>query len=97
MTIRAQALLARLLRALLVERAASIVITSNYEPDALLPDRRYHHTMLPAIDLIKNNLDVIAIDASVVYRGLGTTRRCSATGHRGHPLLRDAGAGFGGS
>lgn len=68
-------LLHRLLRALLVERTASIVITSNYEPDALLPNRRYHHTMQPGIDLIKSTLDIVAIDASVDYRELGVGTR----------------------
>jgi cell division protein ZapE len=68
-------LLARLLRGLLVERAASIVITSNYEPDALLPSRRYHYTMQPAIDLINSPLDIVAIDASVDYRELGVGAR----------------------
>ena len=68
-------LLTRLLRALLVDRAASIVITSNYEPDRLLPDRRYHHTFQPGIDLINASLDVVAIDASVDYRTIRPAAR----------------------
>ena len=65
-------LLTRLLRALLVERAASVVITSNYAPDDLLPNRRYHHTFQPGIDLITRSLDVVSIDAAIDYRGRAT-------------------------
>jgi cell division protein ZapE len=65
-------LLTRLLRALLVERRATIVITSNYEPDRLLPNPRWHHTFEPGIGLIKSALDVVSIDASVDYRTLSS-------------------------
>ena len=68
-------LLTRLLRALLVERSASLVITSNYQPDDLLPNKRYHHTFQPGIDLIKATLDVLTIDASVDYRQRANTLR----------------------
>ena len=86
-------LLTRLLRALLVDRRASIVITSNYEPDALLPDHRYHYTFQPGIDLVKRTLDVVPIDADVDYRTMPDAQRVGfATGtYRTAPDERGSG------
>lgn len=44
------------------------VITSNYAPDALYPDGLHRDRMLPAIELLKDRLDVIQVDAGIDYR-----------------------------
>jgi cell division protein ZapE len=43
-------------------------MTSNYAPDALYPDGLHRDRVLPAIELIKRELDVLQIDAGVDYR-----------------------------
>lgn len=44
------------------------VITSNYAPDALYPDGLHRDRMLPAIELLKDRLDVVQVDGGVDYR-----------------------------
>ena len=44
------------------------VITSNYVPDALYPDGLHRDRMLPAIDLLKDRLEVVHVDGGVDYR-----------------------------
>jgi len=44
------------------------VITSNYVPDALYPDGLHRDRVLPAIDLLKQQLDVVQIDGGIDYR-----------------------------
>jgi cell division protein ZapE len=44
------------------------VITSNYAPDALYPDGLHRDRMLPAIDLLKDRLEVVHVDGGVDYR-----------------------------
>jgi cell division protein ZapE len=44
------------------------VITSNYAPDALYPDGLHRDRMLPAIDLLKQRLDVVQVDGGIDYR-----------------------------
>jgi cell division protein ZapE len=60
-------ILHNLLRALF-ENGVSFVMTSNYEPDALYPDGLHRDRMLPAIDLLKRNMDVLNVDAGIDYR-----------------------------
>jgi cell division protein ZapE len=44
------------------------VVTSNYAPDALYPDGLHRDRMLPAIQLLKDRLDVVQVDGGVDYR-----------------------------
>jgi len=48
----------------------TFVMTSNYAPDGLYPDGLHRKTVLPAIELLKDRLDVLCVDAGVDYRRL---------------------------
>ena len=52
----------------LFKNGVQFVMTSNYDPDLLYPDGLHRDRLLPAIDLIKRQLDVINVDAGVDYR-----------------------------
>ncbi|MEY4208861.1 MAG: hypothetical protein RLZZ20_2013, partial [Pseudomonadota bacterium] len=60
-------ILYNLLKALF-EQGVSFVMTSNYPPEGLYPDGLHRDRMLPAIDLLKEKLDVMAVDAGTDYR-----------------------------
>ena len=60
-------ILHRLLDALFANRV-SIVTTSNFEPDALYPHGLHRDRILPAIELLKNKLEVISVDNGTDYR-----------------------------
>ncbi|MEO8079024.1 MAG: cell division protein ZapE, partial [Caldimonas sp.] len=60
-------ILHRLLEALF-ENRASIVTTSNLPPDGLYPDGLHRDRILPAIELLKERLEVVAVDNGVDYR-----------------------------
>jgi cell division protein ZapE len=60
-------ILERLLHGLF-EHGVAFVMTSNYRPDDLYPDGLHRESILPAIALLKANLDVINVDAGVDYR-----------------------------
>ena len=60
-------ILERLLHGLF-DNGVAFVITSNYRPDDLYPDGLHRDRILPAIELLKAHLDVIAVDAGVDYR-----------------------------
>ena len=62
-------ILHRLLQALF-ENRVSIVTTSNFAPDDLYPNGLHRDRILPAIDLLKEGLEVISVDAGVDYRQL---------------------------
>jgi cell division protein ZapE len=57
----------RLLEALF-EQGVVFVTTSNFEPDALYLHGLQRNQFLPAIELIKENLDVVNVDAGTDYR-----------------------------
>jgi cell division protein ZapE len=57
----------RLMRGLFRE-GVTFVITSNYHPDGLYPEGLHRDRILPAIALLKENLDVLSVDAGVDYR-----------------------------
>ncbi|HLL10715.1 MAG TPA: cell division protein ZapE [Rubrivivax sp.] len=60
-------ILHRLLEAMFANRV-SIVATSNFHPDALYPNGLHRDRILPAIELLKDRLEVINVDAGVDYR-----------------------------
>lgn len=60
-------ILYRLLARLFALRVG-FVMTSNDPPDLLYRDGLHRERVLPAIDLLKSNLDVIQIDSGVDYR-----------------------------
>ncbi len=60
-------ILHRLLDALFLNRV-SIVTTSNFHPDGLYPNGLHRDRILPAIELLKNRLQVISVDAGTDYR-----------------------------
>ena len=60
-------ILARLLETMFA-RGIVFVMTSNYRPDALYPNGLQRERFLPAIELIKNNLDIIELDGATDHR-----------------------------
>jgi cell division protein ZapE len=60
-------ILERLMRGLF-DNGVTFVVTSNYEPDRLYPDGLHRDRILPAIEVLKANLDVLCVDAGVDYR-----------------------------
>ena len=52
----------------LFELNVGFVMTSNYPPDGLYPDGLHRDRLLPAIDLLKQQLDVLAVDGGIDYR-----------------------------
>jgi cell division protein ZapE len=62
-------ILHRLLVSLFANRV-SIVTTSNFEPDALYPNGLHRDRILPAIALLKAQLQVVNVDAGIDYRQL---------------------------
>jgi cell division protein ZapE len=62
-------ILYRLLAALF-NNGVGFVTTSNFEPDALYPNGMHRDRILPAIELLKANLDVINVDNGTDYRSI---------------------------
>ncbi|PPE67667.1 cell division protein ZapE [Caldimonas caldifontis] len=60
-------ILHRLLEALFKHRV-SIVTTSNFHPDGLYPNGLHRDRILPAIELLKQHLEVINVDNGTDYR-----------------------------
>jgi cell division protein ZapE len=51
-----------------ITQGTRIVLTSNYAPDALLPDPEFHERFLPTIEQIKRSFSVIHFDGARDYR-----------------------------
>ncbi|MGF6572709.1 cell division protein ZapE [Paraburkholderia sp. GAS333] len=51
-----------------ISQGTRIVLTSNYAPDALLPDPEFHERFLPTIGQIKRGFTVIHFDGARDYR-----------------------------
>jgi cell division protein ZapE len=62
-------ILHRLLDAMFRNRV-SIVTTSNFHPDALYPNGLHRDRILPAIEMLKDRLEVVAVDGGTDYRQL---------------------------
>lgn len=62
-------ILERLLRALFASRVG-FIMTSNYHPDDLYPNGLHRDRMLPAIELLKEKLDIVKVDDGKDYRQL---------------------------
>jgi cell division protein ZapE len=60
-------ILHRVLQALFDNRV-SIVATSNFHPDDLYPNGLHRDRILPAIELLKQHLEVLNVDAGTDYR-----------------------------
>ena len=60
-------ILHRLLESLFANRA-SIVTTSNFPPDGLYPNGLHRDRILPAIELLKDKLEVVGVDDGTDYR-----------------------------
>lgn len=59
----------RLLPALFA-RHVTLVVTSNYPPNRLLPNPLFHDTFLPTIELIEQSLNVVVVDGPRDYRAI---------------------------
>ncbi len=64
----ADAMILHRLLARLFELRVGFVITSNQSPDNLYPEGLHRDRMLPAIELLNAQLDVIQVDAGIDYR-----------------------------
>lgn len=60
-------ILHRLLEAMFARRV-SIVTTSNFHPDGLYPNGLHRDRILPAIELLKDKLQIVNVDAGTDYR-----------------------------
>ena len=52
----------------LFKHKVQFVMTSNYPPDSLYPDGLHRERLLPAIKLLKQNLEILNVDAGIDYR-----------------------------
>src|ERR1041384_7840930 len=57
-----------------MNRGVEFVMTSNYHPDALYPNGLQRERFLPAIEFIKERLDVVGVDNGTDYRRLKMER-----------------------
>jgi len=57
-----------------MERGVAFVMTSNYHPDRLYPNGLQRERFLPAIELLKERLDVLEVDNGTDYRRLKMER-----------------------
>jgi cell division protein ZapE len=64
----ADAMILHRLLSKLFELNVGFVMTSNYAPDQLYPDGLHRDRLLPAIELLKERLDVVHVDAGIDYR-----------------------------
>ncbi len=64
----ADAMILHRLLARLFEGRVGFVMTSNYPPDGLYPDGLHRDRVLPAMALLKEHLELVAVDGQVDYR-----------------------------
>ena len=70
----ADAMILHRLLSKLFELNVGFVMTSNYPPDGLYPDGLHRERVLPAIELLKVRLDVVAFDGGTDYRKRAMSR-----------------------
>jgi cell division protein ZapE len=58
----------------MMDRGVAFVMTSNYAPDGLYPNGLQRERFLPAIELLKQRLDVVSVDNGTDYRRLKMER-----------------------
>jgi cell division protein ZapE len=63
-------ILHRLLQAIF-DRGVGVVTTSNFKPDDLYPNGLHRDRILPAIELLKERMEVVEVDGGNDYRQLG--------------------------
>jgi cell division protein ZapE len=90
----ADAMILHRLLARLFQLRVGLVITSNYAPDLLYPDGLQRDRLLPAIDLLKAQLDVVHVDAGVDYRLLAMLQVDVYVTPLGEAADRSLGAAF---
>ncbi|WP_330183733.1 cell division protein ZapE [Nocardia sp. NBC_01503] len=73
-------LVARLLD-LLFARHITLVVTSNYPPQELMPNPLWHPMFVPTIDRIVEHLDVVSVNGPQDYRQLGDRHTGFAAGY----------------
>ncbi|MFE3189143.1 cell division protein ZapE [Nocardia sp. NPDC059240] len=73
-------LVARLLDNLFARRI-TLVVTSNYPPQGLLPNPLMHAMFEPTIEKILEHLDVVSVNGPTDYRSLGGRHTGFAAGH----------------
>lgn len=66
-------ILHRLLLALFANRV-SIVTTSNFHPDGLYPNGLHRDRIVPAMELLKQHLEIVNVDAGTDYRQITLQR-----------------------
>jgi cell division protein ZapE len=66
-------ILGRYLRQVM-DRGVQFVMTSNYPPEGLYPNGLQRERFLPAIELLKERLDVVEVDNGIDYRRLKMER-----------------------
>jgi cell division protein ZapE len=64
----------------LFDRPITLVVTSNYPPEGLLPDPLFHDTFLPTIALIADKLEVVQVRGTRDYRRDSEHRHGFASG-----------------
>ncbi len=64
----ADAMILHRLLSKLFELNVGFVMTSNYAPDGLYPDGLHRDRLLPAIDLLNEQFDVVRVDGGIDYR-----------------------------
>ncbi|GAA4474734.1 cell division protein ZapE [Enteractinococcus fodinae] len=66
----------------IAERGIPTLITSNYEPEGLLPDVMFHHVIEPSITILREQFVVEELDGGTDYRSLAAPRSGGfASGH----------------
>jgi cell division protein ZapE len=90
----ADAMILHRLLARLFELNIGFAMTSNYAPAALYPDGLHRDRLLPAIDLIERELDVLQVDGGTDYRQQAMERVRAYLTPWGADAERELGAAF---